>query len=267
MEIGSLYHDDKQRWLIVLSNDKKYKDFKSTLKKFKALNSKDLKAITRYEKQKFACQDDAIKALEILKKELRIIEIQGFSSIKHERYSTPGRKKKGVEKDVIEYSLSLTISTSLTNFYEERKQNGIFVLATNELNEEALKITELLDEYKNQQKVERGFRFLKDPKFHADSIFLKKPERIAALMMIMTLCLLVYSALEYKIRKNLQERNITFPNQNGRPINNPTIRWIFQYFYNVVFAIVEYRHHFNYFKDNHKLILEMLEDDYVHFYS
>jgi len=55
-------------------------------------------------------------------------------------------------------------------------------------------------QYKNQQKVERGFRFLKYPMFLADSLFLKSPKRIMALMMVMTICLLVYAALEYRIR-------------------------------------------------------------------
>jgi hypothetical protein len=45
---------------------------------------------------------------------------------------------------------------------------------------------DFLAAYKNQQKVERGFRFFKDPLF-------------MALMMVMTLCLLVYAALEYRI--------------------------------------------------------------------
>ncbi|KIC74690.1 hypothetical protein DB42_AZ00450 [Neochlamydia sp. EPS4] len=57
----------------------------------------------------------------------------------------------------------------------------------------------MLKTYKAQQSVERGFRFLKSSDFLVSSFFLKKPERIEALLMVMTLCLLVYSALEYKI--------------------------------------------------------------------
>jgi hypothetical protein len=52
-----------------------------------------------------------------------------------------------------------------------------------------------LKEYKAQQGTERGFRFLKDPLFFASSVFLKTPKRIAALDMIMALCLLVYKRL------------------------------------------------------------------------
>jgi transposase len=48
-----------------------------------------------------------------------------------------------------------------------------------------------LEGYKGHVHVERGFRFLKDPCFLASSLSLKNPERIMALFMVMTVCLLV----------------------------------------------------------------------------
>lgn len=73
-----------------------------------------------------------------------------------------------------------------------------------------------------------------------DSVFLKLPKRIEALMRVMTLCLLVYNVGQYKLRKRLKENNITLPNQLGKEVSNPTLKWIFQimegidvvYFYN-----------------------------------
>jgi transposase len=47
---------------------------------------------------------------------------------------------------------------------------------------------ELFENYKGQAKVERGFRFLKDPQFMAATFFVKNPERVEALLFIMTLC-------------------------------------------------------------------------------
>ena len=55
----------------------------------------------------------------------------------------------------------------------------------------ALSDEALMAAYKDQQKVERGFRFLKDPLFMAATRSLKSPQRILALMMVMTLCRLV----------------------------------------------------------------------------
>ena len=89
----------------------------------------------------------------------------------------------------------------------------------------------MLENYKDQGvSVERGFRFLKDPLFFAHSLFLKKPERIMALLMIMGLSLLIYSLAERKLRQALKEMNATIPDQRRKLTQSPTIRWIFQLF-------------------------------------
>ncbi|MEH2149793.1 MAG: hypothetical protein V7K63_16910 [Nostoc sp.] len=56
-----------------------------------------------------------------------------------------------------------------------------FRIATNVLSDKELSNKQMLSEYKAQQSCERGFSFLKNPLFLADSIFLKSPERIEAL--------------------------------------------------------------------------------------
>lgn len=64
----------------------------------------------------------------------------------------------------------------------------------------------------------------------ASSFFVKKPQRVEALLFIMTLCLTVYAALEYKLSQQLERQGQTLPNQLGKPITNPTMRWIFALF-------------------------------------
>ncbi|PAX52114.1 hypothetical protein CK510_21090, partial [Brunnivagina elsteri CCALA 953] len=66
--------------------------------------------------------------------------------------------------------------------------------------------------------------------FFADSIYLKSPERIEALGMIMGLCLLVYTLAQRLIRAALYEAQLTIKNQLGKSIDNPTLKWIFQGF-------------------------------------
>jgi len=51
---------------------------------------------------------------------------------------------------------------------------------------------------------------------------------IGALMMLMTLCLMVYNVAQYHLRQCLIENDETLPNQLGKPVKNPTMRWIFQ---------------------------------------
>jgi transposase len=107
-------------------------------------------------------------------------------------------------------------------------ESGV-VLAPNELDECRLPPQDLLAGYQGQQAVERGFRFLKDLSCLASSRYLKKPERMMALLMVMTVCLLVYAALECRIRKALKDQEATFPNQQGQPVQHPTARWVFPY--------------------------------------
>jgi len=109
-------------------------------------------------------------------------------------------------------------------------QQRCLILATNERDETLVPPTELFAGYKGQSHAERGFRFLKALQFLASSLSLKKPERIMALLMVMTVCLLIYAALEYRIRTALKEHGATFPDQKGKRIQNPTARWVFHYF-------------------------------------
>ena len=50
------------------------------------------------------------------------------------------------------------------------------------LDKENLSAEEMLDEYKAQQSCERGFRFIKDPLFLADSVLVKTPKRIETMV-------------------------------------------------------------------------------------
>ncbi len=81
----------------------------------------------------------------------------------------------------------------------------------------------LLEYYKGQQSVERGFRFLKDKQFRVAEVYLKKEERIESLAMIMVLCLLVYSFAEWMIRKGLKQNGQFVPDQKGKPTQRPTL--------------------------------------------
>lgn len=83
---------------------------------------------------------------------------------------------------------------------------------------------------KEQQGVERSFRFLKDPQYFAGASFLKNPKRIVALLTVMTFALLIHSFLQRKLRMNLKASARTIPNQKNKPTSRPTIRWVNQRF-------------------------------------
>ena len=52
-------------------------------------------------------------------------------------------------------------------------------------------------------------------------------------MMIMTLCLMIYSVAQYRLRESLKELNEHVPNQNGKLTQNPTIKRVFKLFQGV----------------------------------
>ena len=72
---------------------------------------------------------------------------------------------------------------------------------------------------------------------------MKTPERLEALLMIMTLSSMVYSAIEYKIRQEFQARRVAFVDQRKRPMRKPTAKWVFSCFlgFHVVYIPGSYR--------------------------
>ena len=146
-------------------------------------------------------------------------------------------------------------------------QHSCFILATHELDARWLPPPELLRGDQGQSHAERGVRFLKDPQFFASSLDLKKPERIMALLMVMTVCLLVYTALEYRIRKAHQNHGATFPDQKGQPTQNPTARWVFHSFVGIhVLCIPQQWPIVINLAEEHRNLLQLLGTRYAWFY-
>ena len=147
------------------------------------------------------------------------------------------------------------------------EKSGYFILATNDVSGR-LEMEEMLAHYKSQQKVEGGFRFLKSSDFLVNSLFLKKAERIEALLMVMTVCLMVYAGLEYQIRKKLVDLKCYFPSMKNKSIQNPTARWIFQCFDGIsVVYLPDKQELVSNIEERNTIILEILGESYRKIYS
>ena len=123
--------------------------------------------------------------------------------------------------------------------------------------------------YKKQGKVEKGFRFLKDKQFMASTIFVKKPERVEVVLMIMTLSLLVYASLEYELRQALVEQKITLPNQNKKEVQNVTMRWVFALFtgIHVLYTNEQNTYKILNIKPLHQKIIQLLNQNIKYYYK
>lgn len=97
----------------------------------------------------------------------------------------------------------------------------------------ALSDAEMLEEYKGQTHVERGFQFIKGDAFEVSGVFLKKASRVEALMMVMTLCLMVYNLAQHFLREALVHHGDSLPNQLKKPTQKPTMAWVCRLFYGV----------------------------------
>jgi transposase len=148
--------------------------------------------------------------------------------VKSLKYQGRGRPKADTEMQCVGYECQASLATDINKVKTTRERLGRFMLATNELDVNKLADIEMLSQYKSQTHVERGFRFLKADEFELNHVYLKDPNRIGALMMLMTLCLVVYNFAQYRLRQTLEQKDTVVPNQLGKPIKNPTLRWIYQ---------------------------------------
>ncbi len=73
--------------------------------------------------------------------------------------------------------------------------------------------------------------------------------------MVMTLCLLVYAAVEYRERGKLRENGENFLGQKKRPTQNPTARWVFFCFIGLHLIYVDENKEVTNLKMRHHIIL------------
>jgi transposase len=228
--LTSTYGGVEQRWLLIASEPRQPQARRTVDKQLLKQSTQEVKAWKTLCGTAFACEADAQQALARFAQGLQATFLHESTVCPTARYSKRGRPGQGVQPHHVVFTITGALASRLAARQALVEQQSCFILATNELDETQLPPRALLANYKGQVEVERGFRFLKDPQFLASSLYLKKPERIMALLMIMTVCLLVYAALEYRIRTALKDHGATFPDQKGKPTQTPTARWVFHYF-------------------------------------
>lgn len=241
-EVGTVYGGVRQRWLVVYTQPGYEREEKSLRKRIAKAKEAAHKQLVHLEAKEFSCELVARLSVEKLQKSWHYhtcaTEIQQVPSYGHRR----GRPKANTQPTEVCYKVKVTLLEDAGKIALAKRSLGKYILATNQLDSQKMSCSKMLNHYKSQAgAVERGFRFLNDPMFFASGLFLKKPERIMALLMVMGLALLVYSLAERKMRKALTDHNATVPNQVGKPVKNPTMRWVYQLFHGVHVLIIKER--------------------------
>ena len=218
VEKESNYGGIKQKWIIIESESRKESDLKQLAKKILKDEEKANSLLTSLSRKNYENRAEIKAVLAGEQKQLKYHNL----ILKQVTKTTDKKTKKTI------YKATFIFEKKSEKIANEKKKAGRFILATNVL--ENLTPSEILTAYKGQQSCERGFKFLKDPLFFADSVFLKSPSRVETMAMLMGLSLLVYTLGQRQLRANLKRHQTGVKNQLGKITDKPTLRWIFQCF-------------------------------------
>jgi len=256
-----------QQWLLVYSEQAYHREIKTLDKNMLKQAEVCRKSYKKLMKEAFACEEDARKGIVKWEKTQQSQKVANIQIRSVGKYNKRGKPAKDKPFDFFQYFIEGDLYSCLDNRQSRLKTKGMFIIATNDIRKE-MSMEEFLELYKSQQNVERGFRFLKNPEFLTSSFYLKKPERIEALLMLMTCCLMVYAGLEHKIRTQLKLKGLQFIDQKKKPTQTPTARWVFFCFTGIHMLTIEKQIPMVVnLQERHQIILEALGSHYQIFYS
>src|SRR5918911_440696 len=152
--------------------------------------------------QEYFCHADAeIAAAKLRAQQSAYHEVE-VRVEEHPKYGPgrPSQKQPRVVK-ALRYGLQVTLRERAEVIARKVQELGCFVLLTNvpTVGEMAHRPGDVLRAYKEQHGIEQNYGFLKDP-LVVNSLFLKKPERIEALGLVLLLALLVWRLIERTLR-------------------------------------------------------------------
>lgn len=175
------------------------------------------------DKKDFSCLSDIQAAQEELRKtkcKYHVLDAEIEERPKYKR----GRPKGGIrEVREMRYGLIATITEDEESVSKLREQAGCFVMLTNVRKEgkDGYDAEDILRAYKDQYGIEQNFGFLKDPVI-VNSIFLKKPERIEVLGLVLLLSLLIWRLIEREMRQYVEREKRDLPGWKRRRTTRPT---------------------------------------------
>jgi len=174
--------------------------------------------------QEYFCRADAEAAAAKLRAQQSAYHRVEVMVEEHPTYGPgrPSQKQPRVVK-ALRYGLQVTLHEQAEVIARKVQELGCFVLLTNVPTdgEMAHRAGEVLRAYKEQHGVEQNFAFLKDPVI-VNSLFLKKPERIEALGLVLLLALLLWRLVERALRLHVETTGSTLTGWDKKETQKPT---------------------------------------------
>lgn len=231
---GSVTIDGKAyRAVVVHSSAHDRRRLKRLEREIQASRTEIVQGAKEAERQTFFCRPDAEAAAaqrRTLSTAYHLLEVWVEEC---PRFS-PGRPKKGTPRLPvgIDYVLRTRIAEQQEAIAKRQQMAGCFVLLSNVPadGDAAYSAERILRTYKEQHGIEKNFGFLKDDQI-VNALFLKRPERIEALGLILLISLLIWRLIERVMRTELEARQATLPGWDNKPTVRPTaymVTWKFK---------------------------------------
>jgi transposase len=181
-------------------------------------------AVREVAQQEYFCHPDAeaaaakLRALQSAYHQVEVVVEE------HPKYG-PGRPSQKPPRVVkaLRYGLQVTLHARSELIARKTQETGCFVLLTNvpTAGEMAHQAGAVLWAYKEQHGIEQNFGFLKDPLI-VNRLFLKKPERIEALGLVLLLALLLWRLVERTLRLHVETTRNALTGWDKKETQKPT---------------------------------------------
>jgi transposase len=189
-----------QRWLVV-SSQAAMERAEASLSQaqqraWKAIETPRL----HWHAKRFATPEAAQAALTALSHAWRDHQLATSQVLDHQRDAGTGRPTPTSPLKAMEWQMQAQVRPVQEVIEAHTQQSACFIMGTH-IQARNVSDAEVIRADKAPSGVEGGFRFLQDPVFFVASLFVKKPCRIAGLLMVMTLAVLVYSLPQRRWRQ------------------------------------------------------------------
>lgn len=181
-------------------------------------------AVRTAEQQEYFCRADAEAAaakLRAVQTAYHLVDV----TVEEQPVYGRGRPSAHTPRPVkaMRYRLQATMKPAPERIRRREEEAGCFVLLTNvpTTGHLAHSARDILTVDKEQHGTEQNYGFLKDPVI-VNSLFLKKPERIEALGLVLLLALLLWRLMERAMRTHVDTTSTSLPGWDKKATERPT---------------------------------------------
>jgi len=216
-------------FLVVHSSNLEERKEKTLRKEVERMSKKLQSHSEELAKKDYACEADAMSEGRRIQEEAAKngfdseLEIKQLEKVSYEQRGRPSKVAEA--KKQVTWRAEIKIGEIKSEVYEEKKKQASTFILIHRLKEDKTS-EEILRSYKNQDKVEQGFKFMKQPQY-LGPIYTKKASRVEALGYIFLLVLLLAKYLEYRVRLGMEQSGGELK-IGGQKVLRPTAKTILE---------------------------------------